>query len=94
MDGEGVGIDVEEAILEVSFLFYSRMKANDRQMMMMRLMVLWSTIPFTVGDRYVLFLHFPQYRYQSPMATLGALGINESSFSPNTKSDFRSDCMG
>jgi hypothetical protein len=52
MDGEGVGIDVEEAILEVSYFFHFRAGADDRQMMMMRLMVLWSTTPSTVDDRY------------------------------------------
>jgi hypothetical protein len=39
MDGEGVGIDVEEAILEVSYLFQFWAGAEDRQMTMMRLMV-------------------------------------------------------
>jgi hypothetical protein len=85
MDGEGVGIDVEEAILEVSYLFYFSARANGRQMMMMRLMVLWSTTPFTVGDRYVHLAHSPLYRYRIPLATLGALGLNKSFFSSNTR---------
>jgi hypothetical protein len=86
MDGEGVGIDVEEAILEVSYPFNLRTMADVRQMMMMRLMVLWSTTPFTVGDRYVLLSHFLQHRYRSPMATLEAPGLNKSSFSSTTTS--------
>jgi hypothetical protein len=69
MDGEGVGIDVEEAILEVSYLFQFWAGADDRQMTTMRSMVLWSTTPFTVDDRYVLLLHSPQYRYRGPLAT-------------------------
>jgi hypothetical protein len=51
MDGEGVGIDVEEAILEVSYFFHFWAGADGRQMMMMRLMVLWSTTQSTVDDR-------------------------------------------
>jgi len=53
MDGEGVGIDVEEAILEVGSISFDMRLADDRQMMTMRLMGLWSIIPSTVVDRYV-----------------------------------------
>ena len=54
MDGEGVGIDVEEAILEVGSSSFDMRSADDRQMMMMKLMELWSIIPSTVVGRYVL----------------------------------------
>ena len=53
MDGEGVGIDVEEAILEVGAISFVMRLADDRQMMTMKLMGLWSIILFTVVDRYV-----------------------------------------
>ena len=52
MDGQGVGIDVEEAILEVGFgVITGQSPYITRRMRIKTLMGSWSIILFTVEDR-------------------------------------------